>query len=134
MPGIPHVATGRPRGRPKGSKNKTTVDRETALAEAAKLASGKLTEARIKKMSPIAVILYAMQEALRAGAIKSAAAFAVQAAPYVHARLSSSQVDGSFTLTVDDVRRIASIARAEAARRGLCSGSAERSAPGTLPN
>jgi hypothetical protein len=53
---------------------------------------------------------------------------AVQAAPYVHARLSSTQVDGSFTMTVEDVRRIASIARAEAARRGLnFSSAAERS-------
>ena len=59
---------------------------------------------------------------------------ASQAAPYLHSRLSAVQMDGNLNVTVEDARRIAEDARAEAARRGIDFAPAERRAPGTLPN
>jgi hypothetical protein len=62
-------------GRPKGARNKKTVELQRCVE-----ATGK---------TPLDVMLDAMREAYRKGGATAAAPFAKEAAPYVHAKLSS---------------------------------------------
>lgn len=56
------------------------------MARTAKLAIDKLTEKQIRSMTPLDVMVFAMQHGLRVGALKTAAFFAEKAAPFVHAK------------------------------------------------
>jgi hypothetical protein len=67
--------TGNPRGRPKGSKNKKT--RRIAM------------EAAAKGITPLEVILEAMRRDYAAGLLDKAADRALDAAPYIHPRLTA---------------------------------------------
>ncbi len=78
------IRTGRPRGRPKGSPNKASVERQKAVA-----ASG---------ITPLEYMLAMLRDELATAEDRKWAA--AQAAPYVHPRLA--QVDQSVTHGVSD--------------------------------
>jgi len=78
-------------GRPKGGKNRESIDREKKLAEAAErmAAGGTLTPEQINALSPLDVMLHAMKIDVAAGEWRSAASLAEKAAPYLHPKLAS---------------------------------------------
>lgn len=87
---------GRPKGTPKtggrvaGVRNKTTRLREQAMVRA--LVESALTPEQIAELTPLDVLLRIMRSAYQAGDVAAAQAAAMAAAPYVHAKLSSSDV------------------------------------------
>src|SRR4051794_18939696 len=101
--------TGRPRGRPPGSLNKATIERQAFASEGLKAA----LEAGV---SPLDVILRVMRGDPDITDRQFQAAQA--AAPYVHARLSSATIthkDPLDGLTTDELRSlIAELAHARA--------------------
>lgn len=74
-------------GRKRGSKNKTTIERETLQAEI-------VAEAKTSGISPLEVMLGAMRHAWDADDKEAAARFAKDAAPYVHPRLAAVEHTG----------------------------------------
>lgn len=76
-------------GRPKGSRTK----KRSAVAR--KLATEGVT--------PLEVMIKAMHAHLDAGELDAAAVIAKDAAPYMHARLSSTQVGVSASLTLEQL-------------------------------
>ena len=104
-------------GRQKGAKNKVTIERETATAAI-------VAEAKAKGVQPLEVLLGSMRQAWAQGDCKQASFFAAQAAPYIHPRLSSSEVK------IDDKRTVNEFSlndiAAELRRRGI--------APKAAPN
>jgi hypothetical protein len=85
--------TGRRPGRPLGSTNKAKANVEDIIARGRKIEIGKLSARRRNSMTPLDTLLYAMRTALATGAIKTAAGFARDAAPYLHARKSPEEGD-----------------------------------------
>jgi len=87
-------------GRQKGAKNKATIDREAKLAEARDRFLSGVTPEIIAAMSPLDVMLHAMQIEAQTGEWRMAAAMAKEAAPYLHAKKSPEDADRSSNLTV----------------------------------
>jgi hypothetical protein len=90
---------GHPRygGRGKGAKNKATLAREQAIAEATARLCEVLTPdgsaaVDIAKLQPLDVLLLVMRRSMLDGDRACAIQCAGLAAPYVHARLSASEV------------------------------------------
>ena len=122
--------TGKPRGRPKGSKNRFTERCSGAAKATAKKIEKALKSAFTGDAHAFLMLVYKDPENpidLRLDAAKAAIRFEMPA-------LAAIQTDGNLNVTVEDARRIAEDARAEAARRGIDFAPAERRAPGTLPN
>jgi hypothetical protein len=87
---------GHPRygGSKKGKPYRKTVERREAQARALAKAieAADIPEFTITELNPLNVMLFVMVERFRAGDHQSALVAAQAAAPYVHARLSSSDV------------------------------------------
>jgi len=79
-------------GRPKGSRNQETINREQHLMEVMQHAV-KILGDEIMSISPKDVMLLAMRTALQAGWVFRAAEIAADVAPYVHSKLQSVTVD-----------------------------------------
>lgn len=105
-------------GRKKGSKSAETVARETRAKEVA-------AKALAEGVTPLDVMLGAMREAYEQGGYLVAAAYAKEAAPYVHPKLSSIEAK------VDNTNRDAA-ELSDADLTDIASGSSQR-APGTTP-
>jgi hypothetical protein len=75
--------TGRPRGRPKGSKNKATKAQEELVRRCLKAGT-----------TPLEVLLEAMEEAYEIGGPLAAAQYAKDAAVYMHSRKIDATLDG----------------------------------------
>lgn len=71
-------------GRQKGTPNKATVEREAKLAEARDRILASITPEQIAAMSPLDIMLQAMQLEAQSGEWRVAAALAEKAAPYLH--------------------------------------------------
>ena len=71
-------------GRQKGTPNKATIDRDAKLAEAKERVLCGLTPELIAAMSPLDIMLQAMQIEAQCGEWRAAAALAKEAAPYLH--------------------------------------------------
>jgi hypothetical protein len=92
---------GHPRygGRQKGSRNRTLLERDEALARAyAAVAAGMPVE-NIADVTPLGAMLMCMQWAIQAKDRAGILAAASAAAPYMHPRLSSSEVRVTHALT-----------------------------------
>jgi hypothetical protein len=93
---------GRPKGLPKtggkqkGSLNKATLARAQAMAQA--LVAEALTPEQQAELTPLAALLRIMRAELQAGDHAAAKVTASLAAPYCHAKLSSSDVRITGTL------------------------------------
>lgn len=75
-------------GRQKGTPNKATVEREQKLSEARERILVTLAPEQIAAMSPLDIMLQAMQIEAQSGDWRAAAALAKEAAPYLHAKMS----------------------------------------------
>lgn len=73
-------------GRQKGTPNKATVEREAKLAESRERILASLLPEQIAAMSPLDIMLQAMQIEAQSGDWRAAAALAKEAAPYLHAK------------------------------------------------
>lgn len=116
-------------GRQKGTPNKAKVEREAKLAESRERILATLTPEQIAAMSPLDVMLQAMQIEAQTGEWRTAAALAKEAAPYLHAKKTEAPA-----LTPEELMRFADLARSEAARRGYDDARATRPPEGSLPN
>lgn len=74
-------------GRKKGSKNKTTVEREAGLAEIT-------AKVKTEGITPLEVMVGAMREAWERNDKEAAARYAKDAAPYMHPRLAAVEHTG----------------------------------------
>jgi hypothetical protein len=93
-PGLPKTG-----GKQKGSLNKATLVRAQAIAQA--LVAEQLTPEQQAEVTPLAIMLRIMRARARSGDDVGALAAAQAAAPYCHARLSSSDVH----ITNEDARK-----------------------------
>ena len=82
--------TGKPPGRPAGSKSRATIEAE-AIREAVKAVKIATLTGDI---TPLEVLLGSMRRAWDAGDQKTACLIAKDAAPYVHPRLAATEVTG----------------------------------------
>jgi hypothetical protein len=135
--------TGRPRGRPKGSKNRNpatlaAAERQRQAEAAAQIAEAeaevesfdKLSNRQLRALLPKDIFRILAFHYAKSGEFDKLERVAMRWAPYEHATKS----DATMAITVEDVRHIAEQARAEAARRGIDFAPAERRPAGTLPN
>jgi hypothetical protein len=76
-------------GRPRGSRNKTTIARESALKDAWTESYKNMTAEQISNLQPLDVMLIAMRLEFAAGDTKQAAIIAERAAIYCHAKRSA---------------------------------------------
>jgi hypothetical protein len=87
---------GHPRygGRKLGQRNRATIERELAVAEAgARMCEALgLTESDVANLMPLDVLLMAMRRSVLDGDKAGAVQAAVAAAPFCHARLSSADI------------------------------------------
>ena len=88
-------------GRPKGSKNRFTVHGR-AMDDAKQFLSGLDVPPEIAAMTPLQVMLKAMAIEAAKDNWKQAAFFAKEAAPYVHPRLTSVNVNATVKKSIDD--------------------------------
>jgi hypothetical protein len=105
---------GHPRygGRSAGIPNKATMLRQEALAQA--YANAGLTPERISEVTPLQAMLICMHWALEEKNPQAVLAAASAAAPYVHPKLSSSDVRITGDLTTkSDAELVAEIAELE---------------------
>lgn len=105
---------GHPRygGRTRGTLNHATRLRQQALANATIAAA--LTPEQITELTPLEVMRAIMRNRFHAGDYDGALAAAKEAAPYVHAKLSSSDVRLTGELTTKtDAELVAEIAALE---------------------
>ncbi len=86
-------------GRRPGSRNKKAVDRDEAMARAYEAAMAGVTPERLDNLTPLEAMLMCMRWAIEAKDRVGILACAAAAAPYTHARLSSSDVRVSGGLT-----------------------------------
>jgi hypothetical protein len=77
-------------GRQKGAQNKATRQKHQALIDA--LIAERLTPEQALELQPLQVMLRIMRSRLQVGDDVGALAAAAAAAPYVHARLSNSDL------------------------------------------
>ena len=80
-------------GKPPGTKDRATVERENKIADAMKAASEAIGDAVLESMSPKDVLLFVMRLAAKQGWWFKAAEVATQVAPYIHAKLASTEID-----------------------------------------
>ena len=83
-------------GRQKGTKNRTTLEREAATAAV-------VAEAKANGIQPLEVLLGSMRKSWAQGDCKQASLYAEKAAPYVHARLSSTDLKVSDDRTINEL-------------------------------
>ena len=93
MPGGGSKPGERRGGRQKGSRNKAKIELEAKLSEARGRAVAGITTTEIAAMSPLDIMLRAMQIEAQTGEWRAAAALAKEAAPYLHAKLAPKQED-----------------------------------------
>ena len=95
---MPRQPTGKPRGRPRGPGKLTgpVLRRENARKLAEELAG--LSPDEIDVMSPLDAQLRMMRGAWRIGDFLTVERLARDAGPYIHARLSSTQLDANISL------------------------------------
>jgi hypothetical protein len=93
---------GHPRygGRAKGALNRKDRLHQQALAAA--IIAAALTPEQLAELSPLEVMRAIMRHRFGAGDYDGALAAAREAAPYVHAKLSSAEVKVSATVTASD--------------------------------
>jgi hypothetical protein len=96
-------------GRQKGTKNKTTVQRERGHDQI-------VAKASAEGVTPLEVMLGAMREAWSANDKAGAAEFAKDAAPYIHPRLAAVEHSGSMAITHEQA--LEELEAAEAALNG----------------
>jgi hypothetical protein len=90
--------TGRPPGRPPGRRNKKNDPHNKVIADArAKFMAG-LTIDEIDVLTPLDIMLRIMRTAWRENDLVTVKEMAKEAAPYVHAKLSSTKVDANVSL------------------------------------
>ena len=106
-------------GRPKGAKNKATMDRDAAIRESIAMAQAagvdgheKPTPEQIAKMSVIEIMLYASVQQAIIGDWVMAADIAAKVAPFRHAKLSQVKTEttvrrGVAELSDDELEAIA---------------------------
>ena len=100
---------GRPKGTPKsggrrvGSKNRLTIATAQALTAAAEQESDRITDAVLRHLQPVDVILRTMRLAVKTNNLPLALSAATAAAPYVHPRLSSVEVQQTSARTIADI-------------------------------
>jgi phosphatidylglycerophosphatase A len=82
-------------GRPKGSKTVRTAARSTLEKAATEAQSSGEISPETAKMKPLDVLLKAMWLAVQQGNWSAAASFAREASPYVHAKLSSVDLNAT---------------------------------------
>ncbi len=82
-------------GRKRGGVNRAKVDLQACLATSADLLAtdGKLSNEQIDALSPLDVMLFAMNREAKAGNWRMAVLFAEKAAPYFHAKLTPKMVE-----------------------------------------
>jgi hypothetical protein len=80
-------------GRPKGMRNRATLEKELALATAVRDAFITLTDEQIDKITPLEVMAICTRTAIRSGNWQLAFSAAQAWAPYVHAKLAPRMVD-----------------------------------------
>jgi hypothetical protein len=88
----PHGGARPGAGRPKGHKNKKTLQRELMANQAIDDVLAKLSPDDIEKLLPLDVMILAMSTMLKAGNLLAAAAVAEKAAPYCHSKLASAEI------------------------------------------
>nr|WP_294529268.1 hypothetical protein [uncultured Rhodopila sp.] len=76
------------KGRKPGATNLKTREKAAMQSEAVKLLASTLSDAEIKTMSPLDVLLACMQAAFASGDLDRARMCASEAAPYVHSRVT----------------------------------------------
>jgi hypothetical protein len=113
-------------GRQLGARNKTTIAREEYANAALRLALSEEPSDYLKSLLPIDFLQLSTLAAYKAGDVKLTGELAYRWAEFVHPKKTELNVG----LTLDDIRRIANAARAEAARRGLVGEAAGRGPPG----
>lgn len=77
------------RGRPPGTRNRATIEREAAARAAAAAIAAGLGDAAAADMTPLQVLLLVMKSCLSIGDMAGARAAAEAAAPYCHPRKSA---------------------------------------------
>ena len=82
------------RGRPKGSRNRAIVARESAASAAMVEISKGLAAPEIANLSPLDLMLTAMRAYAAGGNLDAALSCAQMAAPFCHARMSPAGDDG----------------------------------------
>jgi hypothetical protein len=91
----------RGRGRPKGSKDWSATQAQELISEYARKTL-QLPE-HVCAMSPLSVMVTAMYLAVDDNNWKAAATYAEKAAPYVHAKLSSVDVNATVRKSLHDL-------------------------------
>ena len=99
---MPKGATGRPRGRPPGSKSRLTREHEAITAEAFE----SLTEEQIQALKPIDLFRLVALTAVRQRNIPLILKAAVDWAPYEHAKLAPLAVELPQEAEEDRARRL----------------------------
>jgi hypothetical protein len=99
---MPKGATGRPRGRPQGSKSRLTREHEAITAEAFE----SLTEEQIQAIKPLDMFRLVALTAVRQRNIPLILKAAVDWAPYEHAKLGSLVVEPPQESEDDRARRL----------------------------
>jgi hypothetical protein len=74
-------------GRQKGVKNRTTLEKEARHTEI-------VEQAKAEGVLPLEVMLHCMRKAWESNEFNEAHRYAVDAAPYIHAKLSAQKVEG----------------------------------------
>jgi hypothetical protein len=88
-------------GRQKGTPNEATARLAAKFAEAAGRATTGLSPSEIASMMPVDVMLFAMRLELECGQLRSAAAIAEKAAPYIHPKMAPrAEKGGDRELTI----------------------------------
>jgi hypothetical protein len=82
-------------GRGVGAKNKKTLTRDKLEFEVQAAAVAALGKDVVDAMDPLDIMLFAMRLALAQGWMFKAAAIAMDAAPYCHPRLATTQIVGT---------------------------------------
>ena len=116
-------------GRPKGARNKATVQREAHKAAVLAAALAETPDDALRAMLPLDYLQLATIAAYKAGDVKLCGDLADKWAAYVHPK----KTDATIGLTLTDVRRLADLARAEASRRGLDHEAAAGPTAGAVP-
>ena len=102
MPGGGSKPGERRGGRQKGTGNKAVAARQAALEDAERRATEGMSPDEIKLLSPLDVMLLAMRTAVQEGKLSSALVAAKEAAPYIHAKLTSTTIDATVRRTAAD--------------------------------
>ena len=80
-------------GRPPGTKNRATVQREELARSVAVAIATKLTSDEIATITPLQVLLMIMRVQLEKGDLAGAVSCAEKAAPFCHSRIGQTGMD-----------------------------------------